>query len=319
MRVSTSMIFNSGMSGLLDRQADLYRIQNQLSSGRKILSPEDDPIGASEALEVTQSKGVTEQYLDNQAAAISKLGYADSALESVGNELLSIYERAVQAGNSSYSPQQRGMIAEELKRRMESLVGLANTQDGTGQYVFAGYQTASKPFEVNTAAAAATAHDLGPNTYVSYNGDAGRPALQVSGSKTMETSENGLDVFMLAKDPAGNVIGRSVFDGVQNMIDILDGTRPFTTADYDQAVGDISASVSHVSTVRASVGARLNALDALASSAEDVNYLYDVRLSELQDLDYTEAISEYSRYQVQLEAAQLTFKQISQMSLFNIL
>ena len=124
---------------------------------------------------------------------------------------------------------------------------------------------------------------------------------------------------MLAKDPAGNVIGRSVFDGVQNMIDILDGTRPFTTADYDQAVADISASVSHVSTVRASVGARLNALDALAWSAEDVNYLYDVRLSELQDLDYIEAISEYSRYQVQLEAAQLTFKQISQMSLFSIL
>ena len=121
------------------------------------------------------------------------------------------------------------MIAEELKRRMESLVGLANTQDGTGQYIFAGYQTAGKPFEINTAAAAATAHDLGPNTYVSYNGDAGRPALQVSGSKTMETSENGLDVFMQAKDPAGNVIGRSVFDGVQNMIDILDGCLLYTS------------------------------------------------------------------------------------------
>lgn len=50
MRVSTSMIFNSGISGLLDRQSDLYKIQNQLSSGRKILSPEDDPIGASELL-----------------------------------------------------------------------------------------------------------------------------------------------------------------------------------------------------------------------------------------------------------------------------
>lgn len=124
---------------------------------------------------------------------------------------------------------------------------------------------------------------------------------------------------MQVKDPAGNVTSRSLFDGVQNMIEILDGTRPYTTADYNQAVEDISASVSHVSTVRASVGARLNSLDAMTSSAEDVNYLYDVRLSELQDLDYTKAISEYSKYQVQLEAAQLTFKQISQMSLFNIL
>lgn len=319
MRVSTSMIFNSGISGLLDRQSDLYKIQNQLSSGRKILSPEDDPIGASEALEVTQSKGVTEQFLDNQAAAISKLTYVDSALESVGNELLSIYERAVQAGNTTYNDQQRAMIAEELKRRMENLVGLGNTKDGTGLYVFAGYQSTTEPFQVNTGAAAATAHTLGPNTYVSYSGDAGRPELQVSGSKTMATTENGLDAFMQVKDPAGNVTSRSLFDGVQNMIEILDGTRPYTTADYNQAVEDISASVSHVSTVRASVGARLNSLDAMTSSAEDVNYLYDVRLSELQDLDYTKAISEYSKYQVQLEAAQLTFKQISQMSLFNIL
>ena len=73
MRVSTSMIFNSGTIGMQNRQSDLYKVQNQLATGRKILSPEDDPIGASEALQVTQSKGVNKQFLDNQANAQSQL------------------------------------------------------------------------------------------------------------------------------------------------------------------------------------------------------------------------------------------------------
>ena len=315
MRISTSMIFNSGTNGLLNRQSDLYKLQNQLSTGRRILSPEDDPIGASEALEVTQSKAVTEQFLDNQAAAKSKLSYLDTALGGVGDELQSIYERAIQAGNGTYSSAQRGMIAEELKHRMENLVGLGNTRDGTGLYVFSGYQSTTEPFQINTGAVVGAEHTLGPDTSVTYSGDSGRPELQVSASKTMATGESGMDVFMQVKDDQGNVTSRSLFDGVQNMIDILDGTRPYTATDYSQALEDISSSIDHISTVRASVGSRLQSLEGLASMAEDVSYLYDVRLSELQDLDYTSALSQYSQVQLQLEAAQLIYKQNSHKSL----
>lgn len=319
MRVTTSMIFNNGTKGIQNLQSDWFKLQNQLSTGRRILSPEDDPIGASEALQVSQSQGVNKQFLDNQATAKSQLSYLETTLGNVGDNLMSIFERATEAGNTTYSAAQRNMIAEELKQRMGSLIGLANTRDGTGLYIFSGYQSTTEPFQLNSAVTPGVDHALGTNTYVNYGGDAGQSELQVSSSKSMATAENGLDAFMQVKDPQGVVTTKSLFDGVQNMVELLDGTRPYTAADYAQALDDIKSSLNHVATVRASVGARLNALDSLTSAGEDIGFLYDARLSELQDLDYTAAISEFSRVQTQLEAAQLTFKQTSQMSLFNIL
>lgn len=304
MRVSTSLIFNTGTQGILDRQADLYRMQNQLATGRRIQTPADDPIGSAQALEVTQAKEVNQQYLDNQGNARAKLSLLDSTLGGINEELQKIYERGIQAGNGSYGDAERGAIAAELKQRMQSLIGLANTQDGNGLYIFSGFKSTTQPFQ----GAAAT-----------YQGDSGNEALQVSSSRVMNTTENGMDVFVRVRDESGAVTGRTAFEGLQNMIDILDGSTPYSTALYSQALGDLSSSLTHVSTVRSSVGARLQALDSMSSAAEDADLLHATRLSELQDLDYAEAITKLSRYQMQLEAAQLSFKQTSQLSLFNIL
>lgn len=319
MRISTSMIFNNGTNGIQARQFDLYKVQQQLSTGKRILTPADDPIGASEALKVSQSKGVNKQFLDNQADATTRLNYLEDVLANMGDELTSIFEKASLAGNPTYSASNRGMIATELASRMQSLLGLANTQDGTGLYIFAGFQSTTKPFELN--AGATQPYALGAGTYVTYNGDAGQQSLQVTSSNEMEVSENGLDVFMQVKDASGNVKGRSLFDSLQNMIDILNPASgiPYTAAAYTQALGDLSDVVTHFANVRGSVGARLNSLESMTSMGEDVGYQYDTRLSQLQDLDYTEAISRFSNYQMQLEAAQLSFKQTSQLSLFNIL
>lgn len=319
MRLSTSQIFNSGTIGMQNLQYSLYKVQQQMATGRRILSPADDPMGASQALQVTQSKGVNEQFLKNIGDATSKLNLLDSTLNGIEQELQVILERAVQAGNGSYSETQRGMIAEELKQRMSSLISLANTKDGTGLYIFAGYKSSTQPFQVDPGATPPYA--LASGTHVSYAGDGGVEALQVSGSRTMTTSENGLDVFMQVRDAQGNPTGRSMFDSLQNMINILDPASgiPFTTTSYEQSLGDTSAAIAHLSTVRASVGARLQSLDSMAITANDSDYLYRVRLSELQDLDYVDAISQASRLQLQLEAAQLSFKQASQLSLFNIL
>lgn len=320
MRISTSMMFSNGTHGIQDRQSDLFRVQNQLSTGRRILTPEDDPIGASEVLKVSQSKAANSQYLNNQSIAQTSLGALDNVLGTVSDELTRITELAAGGNNATLGPAERRMIAMEMKDRLQDLIGLANTEDGTGLYIFGGYQSTTPPFAENTGAPAP--HDLmTANTSVIYSGDAGKQAVQVTASKDMNINENGLDVFMQVKDASGNVIGRSMFDSIQNMIDQLDSSSgvPASTAAFNQALSDIKSGISHVATIRASVGARRNALESLTSAGEDVKFNYDARLSALQDLDYTEAISRFSAYKMQLDAAQLTFKQTSQMSLFNIL
>ncbi|MCL2345628.1 MAG: flagellar hook-associated protein FlgL [Desulfobulbus sp.] len=319
MRVSTSQIFNSATIGMQNRQYDLYKLQNQMSTGRRVLTPADDPIAASQALLITQSQGLNAQFTKNIGDANSKLNLLDSTLSGINDELQAIYEKAVDAGNASYSPEQRGAIAVELKQRLENLIGLGNTKDGTGLYIFSGYKTSTQPFQVD--AGATPPYALGSGTYVQYKGDGGVESLQVSPSKTVDTSANGLDVFMQVRDGNGNPTGRSIFDSVKNMVDLLDPTSgiPFNSASYGQALDDTAAMISHISTLRSSVGGRMQGLDNLANTASEKDYQYQSRLSDLQDLDWIDAYSRFSQLQLQLQATQLAFRQTSQLSLFSIL
>ncbi len=325
MRVSTSMLYNTGLQGITKLQSQLFQSMNQLSTGRRMQTPADDPIGASEALEVSQSKGVNKQFLENQANALMQIGTAEAVVAGVGERLTLIIEQAAEAADPTLNDSQRGMIAAELKLNLESIIEFANSQDGTGLYVFAGNKSTidGGPFAKNTTAVAGTPYALSTNTYVNYDGDGGVPAVQVTASKQMPISVNGNDVFMQVRDAQGNVLGESMFDSIKNLITIVDPDPadgvPFDAAALKSAQSTLESGLAHVANIRATLGARMNALDGLTQISSDVNYLYDVRLSELQDLDYTEAISRFTRLQTQLEATQLTFKQTSQLTLFNIL
>lgn len=316
MRISTGQIFDQGTFGIQNNQSMLYKLQNQMSTGRRVVNPEDDPVAAAQALVVMQSKEVNAQYLRNQDAARSRLNVVDSTLGALTEQLQSIHERAVQAGNGALGQSEREMIATELSGRLQSMIALANTQDGEGQYIFAGFQTQTQPFAVSGNGAP---FSLG-NTAVSYLGDEGQRKLQVEASQAMPVSETGSEVFMRIRDQAGNLTGRSMFDSVQNLIDNLNTPLgPSSLADYEQSFSDIKASLDNVSRVRASVGTRLQALDGLSNVGQDLKLQYETTLSGLQDLDYAQAISDLTRRQMQLEAAQASFAQISRLSLFNVI
>lgn len=318
MRISTQQLFRSGTVGMQNLQTELLRTQNQMSTGRRILTPQDDPIGASEALKYRQLKEVNQQFIQNQAAATSDLSTVDSVLSGVGDELLSIITLAAQAGKEGLNPTDRGLILPELKERFNHLLELANSQDGEGLYYFGGFKSTTKPFEINTAST--TPFSLS-SPYVNYNGDSGVAELQVTPTQTVAKSTNGMNVFMQVRNESGNVIGRSIFDTVKNLMDMVDPLSgvAYTTAGYTQVMTDLKSNISHLGAQRASVGARLNSLENLTITGSDLSLQYDLRLSQLEDLDYTEAISRLSSVQMQFEAAQLSFKQISQMSLFSIL
>jgi flagellar hook-associated protein 3 FlgL len=317
MRVSTSQIFYSGTSSILNGQSDLYKTQNQLSTGRRILTPRDDPVDSTLALMATQSKEVNESFLKSQGTASDHLAFLDTQLGAVSDLLQDVVSRAVQGGNDTYSAQQKQAIAEELKRRFEGLVDLANTRNAAGEYVFSGNRTNVEPFSVSGSGGN---YSLAGPTRVSYNGDDGQRRLQVEVSQTVATTESGQEVFMRVVDADGSLNGRSVFDAVQNMIDTLDSSSGVSPApSYDQALDDLHDALDHVSRIRASVGARMNQMDALTEAGSDLAVQYENKLSKLQDLDYAEAISRLNQQQMQLQASQASFVKTSQLSLFDLI
>lgn len=314
MRVSTAQIYSGGSSGIQRLQSDLYTLQNQVDTGRRIVTPKDDPVGSAQALVVTQSSAVNALYIKNQETADTKLSALDSTLSGVNDELQNIYDKAIAAGNGSYSDSERAAVATELQNRLTNLIGLANSQDGTGRYIFAGFQSTTQPFSTsgNTSPYSLS------NPVVDYNGDDGSQVLQVGASDYVETNAAGSDVFMRIKDSSGNLTGRSVFDAIQNMVDFLNtsGASASSTT-YTQALSDINAAMDSVSQAQTKVGANLSSLESLANVSADRKLQYDAQLSNLEDLDYAAAITEVSQKKIQLEAAQATFSTTAKLSLFN--
>ncbi len=320
MRVSTSQIFDSGLQGLLRNQSELLNTQNHISASKRILKPSDDPVAAARALVVTQSQEVNEQYIANQGYASDQLRLLESKLGAAVDTTQNILEAATSAGNGTLTDQGRKDIAVELRQRLDELLATANSQDGSGNYIFSGYKTSIQPFVLNSDALAAEFNTFNP--YVDYQGDQGQRALQVDASRLMGISENGASVFVRVTDDDGTLTNASVFDSLKNMIDTLEtpiASNPTFQADYTEALGQLQAFLDTAGRVRSSVGARMSELDSLGDASSNLTLQYDETLSNLQDLDYAKAMTDFTKQQLQLEAAQKSFVQISGLSLFNYL
>ena len=184
MRISTGMIYDAGVSSINQQTSSLLRLQQQISSGRRILSPSDDPVAAARALEVTQSSDVVAQFNQNHSNAKSALGLEEAQLSSSNDLLARVRELTVQAGNSSLSQSDRAAIAFELRSSFDQLVGIANATDGSGQYLFSGYMGATKPFggTVESILALAAAKSTG--------------ATDISGGITVAGGSNTLSISL---------------------------------------------------------------------------------------------------------------------------
>jgi flagellar hook-associated protein 3 FlgL len=470
------MIFDGGVSTMQKRTSEMIKLQQQLSTNRRMITPSDDPVAAAQALEITQASNVNQLYMKNQSEASDALAMGESQLTDAGTLLQSLYQRIIQLGDGALSGSDRANIATDLRAGFKQLMGYANQTDGLGNYIFSGYRGDTIPFTGDA------------DTGVTYQGDAGHRELQVSASRSLQISESGLDVFMRVpnksvpfqvnaatgnagtgvtftptvtdasqwyvpgntqiydvvfdntppatapainytiNDYQGNAVGTgtytppditlpdasqltitgapapgstysttnynvvfdnpsiaptgsysyTVFDkqgvavsGFQNLsytpasIALPNGAKvsmagtpsvgdtfnitpsgttdvfsvisqaiklaetpntandPNVSAQWQEQLGhtitNIQSSMDNLLKFRANIGSRMEESDDLSSAGSARDIEYSTTLSRLQDVDLTKAISDLTKTQTTLQAAQLSFSQVSQLSLFNYL
>lgn len=305
MRISTHTLFETGSARIGELQSSLVKTQQQIATGRRVLSPSDDPVAAARALEVTQSQSLNTQYGLARQHAKGALGAEEGTLSSVTALLQDVKTTVIAAGNGTLSDTERGFMATELRGRFEQLLGLANSRDALGNYQFSGFQTTTPPFAETTPGS------------VQYQGDQGQRRMQVDATRQMAVNNTGQAVFQGG--------GQDIFATLNDLVTLLQtpvvdaATSTALTTGLATANNNLDLALDNVLTVRASVGARLQELDALAYSGEDRHIQYSQILSDLQDLDYTQALTQLSQQQITLEAAQRSFVAISGLSLFNFL
>lgn len=298
MRVSTSQMHETSLTAMLDQQVRLNKTMLQLTTGRRILTPSDDPPGSVQVLNINQEIELTKQYQKNANIARTALVQEEDTLVGVINVLQRARELAVRGNNDALGPDSRKGIALEVRELLDTLMGLANTTDTNGNHIFAGYQSAATPFE----------YDAVNQEYV-YNGDQGQRLLQIGPERRIADGDPGSDVFM--RIPGS---GNNMFEILDTLASSLEANTPDIAT-----LGDLDAALTHVTEIRARIGSRINAIDG----QEEVNdaYMMDLEItrSDIADLDYAKAISSFNQQMIALQAAQRTYVQVQGLTLFDYL
>lgn len=298
MRISTAFTQLTSVNSLLDQQAKMNKTQMQLSTGKKNLTPADDPLAAARVVDLNQTIKQTEQYQSNINSTRQRLGLADGVLQSAVDLMHKVKDLGVQGLNGSNSPSDRIAIATEMRALNEQLAGLANTQNANGEYIFSGFNS-NQPSFTETAP--------GSGLY-SYGGSASGPrVLQISADRQMADGDLGTSVF-----------GTSGVDSTLEAIDRF-ATAMKNNTPNAASLDDLKTALDKIITTQSSVGVRLNTLDRQEENHLDYAAEMTKVLSDTEDLDYASAISKFNLQNTSLQAAQQSFAKVQNLSLFKYL
>ena len=212
-RISTSLAQHLGIKSILFQQTQVNQTQQQISLGKRILTPSDDPADSVRILDLNQSLSRLDQFQDNLDFARSRLSLSEGTLQAVTASLQRTRELAVQGFNATNSTSDKVAIAEEIFQRLDEIVALANTKDAGGDYIYSGFKAQTE------------AITGGSNTGVfSFQGDQGQRLLKIGENREISDSNSGAEMFFNLKDKNGNP--ENMFSTLYKLATDLANDRP---------------------------------------------------------------------------------------------
>jgi flagellar hook-associated protein 3 FlgL len=400
MRVSTAQFYFQNGLQMSQKQTMVNDQSAYISSGLSVLTAKDDAVSYGALAGYKEELASIERYQSNITQAESRNGLQDTLLGSSTDLLNELRDLMLQANNGARSDEDLISIAQQLEQGLDEMLDIANTQDETGTYIYAGYNVETKPFSME------------PDNSVNYSGDNGVRELQIASNIFIPINQSGEEVFqnvanatgdfsanytvnesgvslasatitnrdtynstannpqdytftfsdpdlLTVTDSGGNdvypatpyVAGQtitfegievelngnplpgdtftitpesqlSVFDTIKDSINWLNsGSSVASTeqgqVDFNTILNQFNNVLNHITYQQADAGINLQQIDRQKNIHLDTELYLEQGRSQIEDLDYVQAISGFEQSQLALQAAQQTFTQIQSMSLFN--
>lgn len=320
MRISTQMMYDQNMRGVSNAQSEWLRYGEQMSTGKRVNRPSDDPIAASQAVVLSQAQAQNSQYALARTFATQKISLEENVLSQVTTAIQSAQEKIVYAANGTLSDDDRASLATDIKGIRDQILNLANSTDGNGRYIFAGYKTEKAPYTETSGT-------------VGYGGGDQPVTQAVDAARTMTIGHTGDKIFNSITSNAVPEPGTPPAKSETDLFAMLDSAiEALNTpvADLDQAGKDAQAAVidktsrglknslNNVLSVRAELGTQLNELDQLDDLGSDRALGQSQQMSDLINVDWNSAISSYVMQQAALQASYKAFSDMQGMSLFQL-
>ncbi|MEA3142148.1 MAG: flagellar hook-associated protein 3 FlgL [Gammaproteobacteria bacterium] len=393
MRVTQFLDQTQFLTSIGALESGIAQTQNHMGSGLQFTTASENPTAAGSVNNYTQALAQSQQYGTNASSAQTNLSTEDNAISQVQSQLQALRDLALQANSGTLTDTNRAAIATQAVQIQNTLLALANTQNGNGEYIFGGFASQTQPFTLSATGAA-------------YNGDQGQRQVQIAAGQTVADGDNGNTVFnqiktgngtFTAAPVAGNtgsgivgatsvsnpaayaggtyainftapgtyqvlqgatVVGagtytdggtiafngvqvtlsgqpaagdsfsvapssnQSLFATVQNLVSALQtgvGSSSSSTGlsnSINAAINNIDQALAQTSTVRASIGGRLNTITAQQSVATSQQVQLQKSISTLQSLDYAGAITTLTQQSTTLSAALQAYNLTKGLTLF---
>lgn len=277
IRVTEKIRYDSPRFRIANLRRRQLTAHEQISSGRRVNRPSDDPLAALKISSFGTSLQRANQHERNIDAARHLLNVTDGALNESASTLYRVKELTIQGINSALTDADRGFIADEIAQMTEHLRSLANTRTNN-RYIFSGFRTDTEPYDAAFA----------------YQGDDNVTRLEVGEFQFIEATQPGTVVF--GDGNPGNV---DVFQNLINLeVNIRAGDEPLTQDELEI----LETSIEQVIIARSNVGVQMNRLEASEAVNAYMQERLPAALSVQRDTDFPEAIAELTLVDNALQA-----------------
>jgi len=284
------MLAANSLRNLSSSYAKLGKYQDQLSTGKKITKPSDDPVVAMKGMAYRSQLTEVDQYQRNLSELHLWMDNSEAGIEQANSALQRIRELIVQGSNGALSPDDRQAITAEVGQLKQDLVNTANTKVA-GRYIFNGTDVNHPPVSQDD-----------------------HPQVTANTSDYMVEVSDG--VSMKANVNPDNVFGQKLFDTVYSIQEALENNTP---DQLDSLLGDLDDVMDTLSAERSDLGARSNRLDMVENRLDRQNIMATQVLSDNEDASLEEVIINLTTQESVHRAALSVGSQIIQPTLIDFL
>lgn len=306
MKISSNQYYEVLTKQLAKQQESIGELQTQLATGKKTAVPSSDIESSLEGLSIKSVLQRQSAYETNLSYVKDRLTIEESVVTGFQDYVYRLKDLAITASSGTYSDEDIGFMKAEAEGVLEELISLSNSRDSQNSYLFSGTATNVQPFQRQADGS------------IAYKGNSAELNIQVDSGYEVQINSSGVNL-------AGQ-IERSTIGGSTQNLDIFAVAKDFIAALGTNTKADISRSIdefdelgNQVGGQIANLGIRQNLLEERLEIIEEKKTVYEQLLSNIEDTDYSEAITSLSSDMLALEAAQNTFAKVTQMSLFNFL
>ena len=323
IRLSTTQMYNSSMNGMLDSYKRLNTVNNQMSSSKRVLTPADDPVAAAQTLNTKTRMAVVQQYNRNVDFADKNLSLTESVLDQTESSLIKLKELAIKLGSDQWSEDQIKASGIEVKEMLKHLQGMLNTRNESGEYIFAGSQAENKAYNGNNFVGDAIEREaqVADDTFIKMltSGARAFESLDIADltppTAQAEFTTGPENLAATPKEYTNNMLGV-----IQYFVDATGNGNPPEPVNKEairNAIQNIDVAFEQVAQTRSQIGARQNTLEAVKDNNLDFEAFAKKSVSELEDLDYADAIMRLETSMMSYQAGMQVTSKVSGLSLFN--